>query len=124
MFAADFLNICQVHIYPDICSPREAVEYQNYNISTATARASIAVPPAKLLLHVYLPKKKSQTRFKTFHQHLMLIAQVQGRFFKRRKLKGGSVSSYLIFVIFFTRANFLENKIYTEIYTVNCQFTQ
>ena len=89
MFAADFLNICQVHIYPDICSPREAVEYQNYNISTATARASIAVPPAKLLLHVYLPKKKSQTRFKTFHQHLMLIAN---RFFKKRKLKGGSVS--------------------------------
>ena len=32
--------------------------------------------------------------------------------------------SYLIFVIFFTRAKFLENKIYTEIYTVNCQFTQ
>ena len=33
-------------------------------------------------------------------------------------------SSYLIFVIFFTRAKFLENKIYTEIYTVNCKFTQ
>ena len=32
--------------------------------------------------------------------------------------------SYLIFVNFFTRAKFLENKIYTEIYTVNCQFTQ
>ena len=32
--------------------------------------------------------------------------------------------SYLIFVIFFTLAKFLENKIYTEIYTVNCQFTQ
>ena len=32
--------------------------------------------------------------------------------------------AYLIFVIFFTRAKFLENKIYTEIYTVNCQFTQ
>ena len=31
---------------------------------------------------------------------------------------------YLIFVIFFVRAKFLENKIYTEIYTVNCQFTQ
>ena len=29
---------------------------------------------------------------------------------------------YLIFVIFFTRAKFLENKIYTEIYTVNCRF--
>ena len=25
---------------------------------------------------------------------------------------------------FFTRAKFLENKIYTEIHTVNCQFTQ
>ena len=25
---------------------------------------------------------------------------------------------------FFTRAKFLGNKIYTEIYTVNCQFTQ
>ena len=25
---------------------------------------------------------------------------------------------------FFTRAKFLENKIYTKIYTVNCQFTQ
>ena len=25
---------------------------------------------------------------------------------------------YLIFVIFFTQAKFLENKIYTEIYTV------
>ena len=32
--------------------------------------------------------------------------------------------AYLIFVIFFTRAKFLENKIYTEIYIVNCQFTQ
>ena len=32
--------------------------------------------------------------------------------------------TYLIFVIFFTQAKFLENKIYTEIYTVNCQFTQ
>ena len=32
--------------------------------------------------------------------------------------------AYLIFVIFFTRAKFLENKIHTEIYTVNCQFTQ
>ena len=57
MFATDFLNICQVHIYPDICSPREAAEYQNYNISTATASASIAAPPGKLLLHVYLHKK-------------------------------------------------------------------
>ena len=25
---------------------------------------------------------------------------------------------------FFTQAKFLENKIYTKIYTVNCQFTQ
>ena len=25
---------------------------------------------------------------------------------------------------FFTHAKFLENKIYTKIYTVNCQFTQ
>ena len=33
-------------------------------------------------------------------------------------------NTYLIFVIFFTQAKFLENKIYTEIYTVNCQFTQ
>ena len=32
--------------------------------------------------------------------------------------------SYLIFVFFFTRAKFLENKIHTEIYTVNRQFTQ
>ena len=31
--------------------------------------------------------------------------------------------TYLIFVIFFTQAKFLENKIYTEIYTVYCQFT-
>ena len=35
-----------------------------------------------------------------------------------------NIHSYLIFVIFFTQAKFLENKIYTEIYTVNCQFTQ
>ena len=34
------------------------------------------------------------------------------------------LGAYLIFVIFFTRAKFLENKIYTEIYTVNRQFTQ
>ena len=33
---------------------------------------------------------------------------------------GGGGGAYLIFVIFFTRAKFLENKIYT----VNCQFTQ
>jgi len=49
-----------------------------------------------------------------------------------------TLSTYLIFVIFFTRAKFLENKIYTEKtrkkrqlpifcvitakYTVNCQF--
>ena len=32
--------------------------------------------------------------------------------------------AYLLFVIFFTQTKFLENKIYTEIYTVNCQFTQ
>ena len=32
--------------------------------------------------------------------------------------------SYLIFVIFFTQAKFSEKKIYSEIYTVNCQFTQ
>ena len=32
--------------------------------------------------------------------------------------------AYLIFVIFFKPAKFLENKIYTKIYTVNCQFTQ
>ena len=44
-------------------------------------------PTRKLLLHLYLPKKKSQTRYKTLHQHLMLIAQVQGRFFMKRKLK-------------------------------------
>ena len=31
--------------------------------------------------------------------------------------------TYLIFVLFFARAKFLENKIYTEIYTVNYQFT-
>ena len=35
-----------------------------------------------------------------------------------------STEAYLIFVIFFTWAKFLENKIYTKIYTVNCQFTQ
>ena len=33
-------------------------------------------------------------------------------------------SPYLLFVIFVTQKIFLENKIYTEIYTVNCQFTQ
>ena len=32
--------------------------------------------------------------------------------------------TYLIFVTFFTQAKFLGNKIYTEIYTVNRQFTQ
>ena len=38
--------------------------------------------------------------------------------------------AYLLFVIFFTQTKFLENKIYTEIYsklpiyTVNFQFTQ
>ena len=35
------------------------------------------------------------------------------------------VEPYLIFVIFFTQAKFLENKIYTKKrvnYTVNCQF--
>ena len=37
---------------------------------------------------------------------------------------GHATYAYLIFVIFFTRAKFLENKIYTEIYTVNCQFIQ
>ena len=31
-------------------------------------------------------------------------------------------SSYLIFVIFFTHAKFLENKIYTEIYTVHSTY--
>ena len=36
----------------------------------------------------------------------------------------GMVVTYLIFVIFFTQAKFLENKICIEIYTVNCQFTQ
>ena len=33
-------------------------------------------------------------------------------------------NAYLIFVIFFTQAKFLESKIYTEIYTVNYQLTQ
>ena len=37
--------------------------------------------------------------------------------------KAGS-QTYLIIVIFFTLTQFLENKIYTKIYTVNCQFTQ
>ena len=32
--------------------------------------------------------------------------------------------AYLIFVIFFTQAKFSKKKIYTELYTVNCQFTQ
>ena len=32
--------------------------------------------------------------------------------------------TYLLFVIFFPQTKFLENEIYTEIYTVNCQFTQ
>ena len=36
----------------------------------------------------------------------------------------GDAEAYLIFVIFFTQAKFLENKICTEIYTANCQFTQ
>ena len=37
---------------------------------------------------------------------------------------GGELKSKLIPHIchFFTQAKFLENKIYTEIYTVNCQF--
>ena len=38
------------------------------------------------------------------------------------KSQGDNMSAYLIFVIFFTRAKFFENKIYTEVYTVNCQF--
>ena len=37
---------CHLHIYPDICSLGEAAEYQNYNISTATA-------------HPLLPHKKN-----------------------------------------------------------------
>ena len=36
--------------------------------------------------------------------------------------KGGRGIPYICH--FFTQAKFLENKIYTEIYTVNCQFTQ
>ena len=36
----------------------------------------------------------------------------------------GYMYTYLIFVIFFTEAKFSENKIYIEIYTVNCQFSQ
>ena len=34
------------------------------------------------------------------------------------------MEAYLIFVIFLHMQNFLENKIYTEIYTVNCKFAQ
>ena len=41
-----------------------------------------------------------------------------------KSLKKHIICPYLIFVFFFTQANFLENKIYTKIYTVNCQFTQ
>ena len=61
MFATDFLNICQVHIYPDICSPREesAAEYQNYNISTAIASASIAAPPENSFCTFICTKKVS-----------------------------------------------------------------
>ena len=39
-------------------------------------------------------------------------------------MKPADPQTYLIFVIFLTREIFLENIIYTEIYTVNCQFTQ
>ena len=46
-------------------------------------------PTSKIPFARLFAQKKSQTRFKTFHQHLMLIAN---RFFKKRKLKGGSVS--------------------------------
>ena len=39
------------------------------------------------------------------------------------KRLSGLLQAYLIFVIFFTRAKFLANKIYIETYTVNYQFT-
>ena len=39
----------------------------------------------------------------------------------RKVPKGGGIPDICHF---FTQAKFLENKIYTEIYTVNCQFTQ
>ena len=40
----------------------------------------------------------------------------------RKTTKDPKHTFYLSF--FFTQTKFLENKIYTEIYTVNCQFTQ
>ena len=57
-----------------------------------------------------------------FAQDIMLTRFILARAFSMRI--EDSSQSYLIFVIFFTQAKFLENKIYTEIYTVNCQFTQ
>ena len=58
--------------------------------------------------------------FGTEHFHNQSTA---GRNILKRSV-GVSETPYQIFVIFFTLAKFLENKIYTKIYTVNCQFTQ
>ena len=71
------------------------------------------------------------------YEHKVLVSTVPPSFQYQNEVKNllsqpRAVSSpcakragpYLIFVIFFTQAKFLENKIYTEIYTVNCQFTQ
>ena len=74
--------------------------------------------------------------FKRFTSHLlhdihfisiygvMICPLGKGQATKSEKCQMGGGGPYLIFVLFFTQAKFLENKIYTEIYTVNCQFTQ
>ena len=83
----------------------------------------------RMLGQFFAKIRDSKSQFQFFSRRNFLLCyhtSCEQEFIKsfRSTTKTGLLSSYLIFVIFFTQAKFLENKIYTEIYTVNCQFTQ
>ena len=79
-----------------------------FQIRTSTDKATATTRTATLLSQIHIQIRKLTNKTAT------TITTAKTLFSQ----------TYLIFVIFFTQAKFLENKIYTEIYTVNCQFTQ
>lgn len=105
------------HIYTHLNKQRwvpAEFEFRNYYILTPKGKIF-----AVLSLKCELPWKLLNKWFACW------IKRGTRCMFNKVELKRWQPSTpYLIFVIFFTRTKFLENKIYTKIYTVNCQFTQ
>ena len=76
----------------------------------------------RLLLSFYTPFRPALNIDKNVYCSIYFRIQIQPLPASDKSSRRHNIITIPLICHFFTRAKFLENKIYTEIYTVNCQF--